>query len=110
MTYALKLPQNVEVSNFEIQMIVASKLYEQGKLSSGQAAEVVGVTKRTFLEMLGKYNVSIFNYSIEEKEEVLIDKETAIAIIKAGCDMSSFGDAMEYQQEIRKDRVLPFRE
>lgn len=43
-------------------MLVATQLYEQGKLSLGQAAEVVGLTKRTFAELLGKYNVSIFNY------------------------------------------------
>ncbi len=30
----------------------------------------------------------------------LTDKEKAIAIIKAGCDMSSFGDAAEYQRKI----------
>ena len=46
----------------EIAMIVATKLYEQGKLSLGQAAELVGLTKRTFSELLGKFNVSIFNY------------------------------------------------
>ena len=43
-------------------MIVASHLYEQGKLSLGQAAEVAGLTKRTFAELLGNYNVSIFNF------------------------------------------------
>ena len=43
-------------------------------------------------------------------KSVLTDKEKAIAILKAGCDMSNFGDAVEYQREVRKDRVLPFRE
>ena len=43
-------------------MLVASRLYEQGKLSLGQAAEVVGLSKRVFAELLGSYNVSIFNY------------------------------------------------
>ncbi|MEQ9377511.1 MAG: UPF0175 family protein [Imperialibacter sp.] len=37
-------------------------LYEEGKLSLGQAAELVGISKRAFAEMLGKYNVSLFNY------------------------------------------------
>lgn len=46
----------------EVAMLVATRLYEQGKLSLGQAAELVGLTKRTFAELLGKYNVSIFNY------------------------------------------------
>jgi predicted HTH domain antitoxin len=42
-------------------MLLASKLYEQGKLSLGQAAELAGLTKRTFAELLNRYNVSIFN-------------------------------------------------
>lgn len=36
-------------------MTLAAKLYEMGTLSGGQAAELVGVSKRTFLELLGKY-------------------------------------------------------
>ncbi len=47
-------------------MIVATRLYEQGRLSLGQAAEVAGLTKRTFAELLGSYNVSIFNFSASD--------------------------------------------
>jgi predicted HTH domain antitoxin len=43
-------------------MLVATRLYELGKLSLGQAAELAGLTKRTFAELLGSYNVSIFNF------------------------------------------------
>jgi len=46
-------------------MYLASKLYEDGLLSSGQAAEMVGVSKRTFIEMMGKYGVSVFSPSPE---------------------------------------------
>lgn len=58
----LNIPDNLELDNLQVAMIVASKLYEEGKLSLGQAAEVAGLTKRTFAELLGTYNVSIFNY------------------------------------------------
>ena len=51
-----------ELDNFQLYMILASGLYEQGKLSLGQAAEVANMSKRTFAELLGNYNVSIFNY------------------------------------------------
>ncbi|MEI6409492.1 MAG: hypothetical protein WCR52_08920 [Bacteroidota bacterium] len=34
----------------------------------------------------------------------------AIKIVSMGCDMSTFGDALEYQIETRKDRNLPFRD
>lgn len=61
-TVTLNIPDSLEIDNREVAMLVATKLYEQGKLSLGQAAEVVDLTKRTFAELLGKYNVSIFNY------------------------------------------------
>ncbi len=61
-TVILNVPDTLEMDSHEITMLVAARLYEQGKLSLGQAAEVAGLTKRTFAELLGKYNVSIFNY------------------------------------------------
>jgi predicted HTH domain antitoxin len=58
----LNIPDSLDLDNKQVAMLVASRLYEQGKLSLGQAAEVAGLTKRTFAEILGDYNVSIFNY------------------------------------------------
>lgn len=57
----LNIPDSFNLDDKEIAMIVASILYEKGKLSLGQAAELGGLTKRAFSELLGKYNVSIFN-------------------------------------------------
>jgi predicted HTH domain antitoxin len=70
-TLELKLPDNVKLSDLDIKMTLAAKLYEMGTLSGGQAAELAGVSKRTFLESLGQYGVSIFGYSAEELEEDL---------------------------------------
>lgn len=61
-TLTLKLPDSLEIDEKQIAMIVAARLYEQGRLSLGQAAEVAGLSKRTFAELLGSYDVSIFNY------------------------------------------------
>ena len=58
----INIPDNIDLDNMQVTMLVASKLYEQGKLSLGQAAELTGLSKRTFAELLGAYNVSIFNY------------------------------------------------
>ncbi len=52
-------------------MVFASKLYEMGKLSLGQAAELAGYSKRTFMELLANYGVSIFNYSPDELDQDL---------------------------------------
>lgn len=62
----LQLPDTVEIDNSELLMLLAARLYEKGRLSLGQAAELAGLTKRTFAELLGKYDVSIFNYPAEE--------------------------------------------
>ncbi|MBK8566150.1 MAG: DUF2281 domain-containing protein [Saprospiraceae bacterium] len=34
----------------------------------------------------------------------------ALKIIQDGCDMSSFGDALSFQNETRKERKLPHRD
>lgn len=61
-TVTLNIPESLDLSSAELSMLLASQLYEQGRLSLGQAAEVAGLSKRAFIELLGKYNVSIFNY------------------------------------------------
>ncbi len=61
-TLTLNIPDTLEIDNRDLAMLVSTKLYEQGKLSLGQAAEVAGLSKRTFAELLGSYNVSIFNF------------------------------------------------
>ena len=61
-TITFTLPDTVDFDDKEALMILASKLYEKGKLSLGQAAELVGLSKGVFMEILGKYDVSVFNY------------------------------------------------
>lgn len=58
----LNIPDSANVDAKEAAMLLAASLYERGKLSLGQAAEVAGLTKRTFTELLGSYGVSVFNY------------------------------------------------
>jgi predicted HTH domain antitoxin len=67
----VQIPDSLKMNDFELKMMIASKLFEDGKLSSGQAAEIVGLSKRSFVELLGKYNVSLFGYDYEELEEDL---------------------------------------
>ena len=65
-TLTLNVPDSLDVDNKDIAMLVSTQLYKEGKLSLGQAAEVAGLTKRTFAELLGTYNVSIFNFPASE--------------------------------------------
>lgn len=65
-TITIKVPDTFEADGKEFMLQFASHLYEQGKLSLGQAAEMVGLSKRTFAELLKRYDVSIFNYPASE--------------------------------------------
>jgi len=65
-TISLTVPDFFELNEKETKLLIASRLYEQGKLSLGEGAELAGVSKRTFIELLGHYDVSVFNYSVQE--------------------------------------------
>ena len=56
-TLTIEIPETVDIDKRRISMIVASKLYEQGRLSLGQASDVAGLTKRAFIELLADLSV-----------------------------------------------------
>lgn len=61
-----------------IRLMAALKMFELGKISSGKAAELAGMSRTEFLEACGRYRVSIFNYPDGEVEtEIKEDLETA---------------------------------
>lgn len=62
----LNIPDTLDLNDSEAAMLLATSLYEQGKLSLGQAAEVAGYSKPTFMELLSRYNVPLFNYDASE--------------------------------------------
>jgi predicted HTH domain antitoxin len=43
-------------------------LYEKGKLTLGQAAEIVDLSKRAFIEILGEFDVSPVNSAFADIE------------------------------------------
>jgi predicted HTH domain antitoxin len=69
MTIQINLPDGLQISQFELSMLLAAKLFDEGLISSGQGAEMVGLSKQAFIELLGKYKVSVFQYDIDEIEE-----------------------------------------
>lgn len=52
----------------EVLMLAAVKLYELGRLSSGRAAELAGMSRVEFLFSLGRYNVFPFEAELRELE------------------------------------------
>lgn len=60
-TLTLQIPDDLDERYAKT--FLAAKLFEKGDLSLGQAADLAGYTKRTFIELLANYEVSIFNYT-----------------------------------------------
>ena len=67
----LALKETPEGLSQRIRMLAAAKLYEMGQLSSGRAAELAGVTRVSFLQLLGDYGVSVFEATEEELKQDL---------------------------------------
>ena len=59
-------------------MLLALKLYETGKLSTGLAAQVAGVPRVTFFYLLGQHGLSPFGESPAELEEDLSNAQQAV--------------------------------
>lgn len=68
------LQQEPEEFEAEARLLLALKLYEMGRLSSGLAAKLVGVPRVVFFFLLGQHGLSPFG---EEPEELGRDLENA---------------------------------
>lgn len=55
----------------ELPLLAAVKLYELGKLSSGRAAQLAGMTRAEFLASVGRYQISPFALSPESVLQVI---------------------------------------
>lgn len=58
----LTIPDHLELDERETKRFLAAKMYELGSLSLGQAAELAGLSKVAFSEILADYDVSLINY------------------------------------------------
>ncbi len=65
-TITITLPDNNELDPKQTVKFLAAKLYEAGKITLGQAAEMAGLTKVAFAEILGDFEVSLINYPVTE--------------------------------------------
>jgi len=79
--YPEGLEQAVHLTKAEMErhicLMAALKMFELGKLSSGKAAELAGMSRIEFFEACGLYHVSIFNYPDDEIEaELASDLDT----------------------------------
>jgi predicted HTH domain antitoxin len=71
------LQQKPEEFASQAQILLAVKLYETGKLSTGLAAQVAGVSRTAFFYILGQHGLSPFGETPDELENDLANARTA---------------------------------
>jgi len=62
----LSLKESKEEFEEEARYLLALKLYELGKISSGKAAKIAGISRVSFLLRMGTYKVSPFQMNMNE--------------------------------------------
>ena len=70
----LSLKMTTDAAAGEIRFAAAVKLYELGKLSSGAAAKLAGVSRVLFLNKLADYGVDTFRLTADD-----LERETRLA-------------------------------
>lgn len=68
-TITLHIPESSSLDPKYAARFLAAKLYESGKLSLGEAALLVNMSKVAFAEILGDYGVSLINYPVTDMVE-----------------------------------------
>lgn len=63
-TLTINVPDSF--NEFDAKMLLAGRLYEDGKITLGQAADIVGISKRAFMEIMGRFGFSLFSQSVDD--------------------------------------------
>jgi len=66
MLLTLTIPDSVNVTQTDAQIMLAAKLFETGRLPLGKAATVAGLSYRVFHELLIKYGIPIITMTEED--------------------------------------------
>ena len=66
MLLTLTIPDSVNVSQADAQIMLAIKLFETKRLSLGKAASVAGLSYRGFHELLVKYGIPVVTMTEED--------------------------------------------
>jgi predicted HTH domain antitoxin len=74
-TITLQVPDQLEMEPDETVQFLAAKLYESGKLTLGRAAEMVGMKKWDFAEILINYDVHFFEPALRDDLKRMKDEQ-----------------------------------
>lgn len=69
----ISLKETTQEFSKDILMLAAVKLFELGKLSSGRAAQLAGMSRISFLQTLARYKVPIFDLTEEELKQDMLN-------------------------------------
>lgn len=72
MTLTLEVPQDLEAEKRER---LAVALYDARMVSQGRAAQIAGLSRAAFFDLLGRCGVTPYQY--ESAEEILADAQAA---------------------------------
>lgn len=70
----MDIPDELKLDEKEFKTAAIVKLYELGKISSGKAAKLLGISRIEFLDLLSEYKVQI---QPDTEEEILKDINNA---------------------------------
>lgn len=57
----------------QAKLLEALKGYADGRLSQGRAAEIAGMTRAEFIDVLSRHRICPFQYTAEELDEELLE-------------------------------------
>ena len=63
----------------EVQFILASRLVESGRISTGRAAEWLGISKPRFLQEMGRFGVSALPVDEQSLEKDILNAQHGVA-------------------------------
>jgi predicted HTH domain antitoxin len=80
LSFPTSVPENFEMSvemtraelDHHLRLMAALKMFELGQISSGKAAELVGMSRIDFFQACSRYHVSIFNYTPDNAEQEIL--------------------------------------
>ena len=74
---AVALGRRITEVEGELRLASALKLFDLGRISSGLAARLAGISRVEFLLLCGQYDVSIFQ---QDEQELSSDSDAAMGI------------------------------
>jgi len=78
----LSLKSSSEELAYKMRLYTAIALYQKRQLSLGKSAQLVGMNRLSFIELLKEDDIPIFDYSNQEMSEVFDDVDDLMDILK----------------------------